>query len=494
MRQIGCLLICLSCLAAQASAAPVAPTVYVSWDGSGDYNCDGTADEVEINQALAYVVSHSGFTTVYLKGPHTYVIANSVKIGNNTTLTGNSGAVIKLKDHANWATDVPLVTATGTSGMHDITVHDFEIDGNDVNNYDAYNSNGDLRYRGHSWYNILYFRGVTRLNVYNMYLHDNMNDAMLVKSCSYVNYHDNRIIRHGHDGLYAYSSSYVTAYNNTITIRTNSGIRFSESNHCKAYLNNISKAVSGGAGFEIQRDSSNTMDDIEIYDNIVNGTAGAAVWLFGEASTSYTRDKARNVRIHNNIFYNCNGGVQATGFYDTFIENNVIDNCVSGIYIYVSSSFPAPPPIPTGTLYNATVRNNIICNNSYGIYNRLSAAHSVDSAFNCYFQNTTNFSGSNVTTANELLNVDPRFVNRSGRDYHLLSQGGHWSSSLLQWVKDSVTSPCIDAGYPQSTYANEPMPNGGRINIGAYGNTAQASKTPGYNSLAQGLRAWRLWE
>lgn len=36
-------------------------------------------------------------------------------------------------------------------------------------------------------------------------------------------------------------------------------------------------------------------------------------------------------------------------------------------------------------------------------------------------------------------------------------------------------SPCIDAGDPNSEYLLEPEPNGGRINIGAYGNTPEAA-------------------
>lgn len=43
------------------------------------------------------------------------------------------------------------------------------------------------------------------------------------------------------------------------------------------------------------------------------------------------------------------------------------------------------------------------------------------------------------------------------------------------WVTDDVNSPCIDAGDPYSAYAFEPIPNGGRINMGAYGNTSEAS-------------------
>jgi len=37
------------------------------------------------------------------------------------------------------------------------------------------------------------------------------------------------------------------------------------------------------------------------------------------------------------------------------------------------------------------------------------------------------------------------------------------------------TSPCIDAGDPASEYGNEPAPNGGRVNMGAFGNTPQAT-------------------
>jgi PGF-pre-PGF domain-containing protein len=44
-------------------------------------------------------------------------------------------------------------------------------------------------------------------------------------------------------------------------------------------------------------------------------------------------------------------------------------------------------------------------------------------------------------------------------------------------VCDNTSSPCIDVGYPDSDYSNEPEDNGDRINIGMYGNTAQASKS-----------------
>jgi hypothetical protein len=62
-------------------------------------------------------------------------------------------------------------------------------------------------------------------------------------------------------------------------------------------------------------------------------------------------------------------------------------------------------------------------------------------------------------------------------DYHLKSQAGRWDPNSEGWVVDDVTSPCIDAGDPNNHVGHEPLPNGGRINMGAYGGTVEASKS-----------------
>jgi len=75
------------------------------------------------------------------------------------------------------------------------------------------------------------------------------------------------------------------------------------------------------------------------------------------------------------------------------------------------------------------------------------------------------------------INTDPCFTDPNNGDYHLKSQAGRWDANERRWTKDEVTSPCIDAGDPKSPIGLEPFPNGGRINIGAYGGTAEASKS-----------------
>ena len=75
------------------------------------------------------------------------------------------------------------------------------------------------------------------------------------------------------------------------------------------------------------------------------------------------------------------------------------------------------------------------------------------------------------------LNADPCFVDAASGNYHLKSQAGRWSSNSESWNKDDVTSPCIDAGDLLSPIGQEPFPNGGIINMGAYGGTNEASKS-----------------
>ncbi|MHC4741825.1 MAG: right-handed parallel beta-helix repeat-containing protein [Planctomycetota bacterium] len=62
-------------------------------------------------------------------------------------------------------------------------------------------------------------------------------------------------------------------------------------------------------------------------------------------------------------------------------------------------------------------------------------------------------------------------------DYHLKSQAGRYNPNTAAWVIDQTTSPCIDAGNPAGPIGHEPFPNGGIINMGAYGGTPEASKS-----------------
>jgi hypothetical protein len=65
--------------------------------------------------------------------------------------------------------------------------------------------------------------------------------------------------------------------------------------------------------------------------------------------------------------------------------------------------------------------------------------------------------------------ADEDHFHMANADVHEKSKGGRYNPTTKTWVVDAVQSPCIDAGDPKSPFAKEPMPSGGRINMGAYG-------------------------
>jgi hypothetical protein len=77
------------------------------------------------------------------------------------------------------------------------------------------------------------------------------------------------------------------------------------------------------------------------------------------------------------------------------------------------------------------------------------------------------------------ININPRFVNTAGGDYHLQSKRAHWSDAGSGWAQGQFTSPCIETGNPGSDIGFEPNDwTPVRIEMGAYGGTTKASIAP----------------
>ncbi len=162
-----------------------------------------------------------------------------------------------------------------------------------------------------------------------------------------------------------------------------------------------------------------------------------------------------------------NGGV-------SLVVNSLIRNC-SNSAVWAASG--------TGSVVNCT----IVSNAGWGVSNDAAALivkNSIvwDNALGGIWTNAaTTISYSDVQDETPLghgnMSQGPLFVNVASEDYHLMSLAGSWRGG--GWTNDAQMSPCIDAGEPASgsAYALEPKPNGGRVNMGAYGNTEQASRS-----------------
>jgi internalin A len=170
-----------------------------------------------------------------------------------------------------------------------------------------------------------------------------------------------------------------------------------------------------------------------------------------------------------------NPGDFAVSFYsgeghDSILKNFIIKDSFMGILIVDSSP---------------TLNNLTIVGNKYGIE---AYADSEPDISNTILWNNTNGDlfgcrarYSCVERGSEgegNISDDPLFVDSENGDYHLRSERGRYWPQFDIWALDKVTSPCVDGGDPDADTLNEPMPHGGRINIGAYGGTMEASLSP----------------
>ncbi len=192
---------------------------------------------------------------------------------------------------------------------------------------------------------------------------------------------------------------------------------------------------------------------------IRNGRAYSGGGVSGGTSASPTRATIRNNvitanssdydggglaycdgAIHNNVVFGNSAGDEGGGLFDCdgIVENNTI---------YDNSAVREGGGLDAcgGPIRNCIVWENSASNRGPQIWESSALTYSC-------IQNWREGGEGNISSY-------PHFVDPEGGDFHLRT----WS-------------PCVDAGDPSCDFSNEPQPNGGRINMGAYGNTREAAR------------------
>lgn len=176
------------------------------------------------------------------------------------------------------------------------------------------------------------------------------------------------------------------------------------------------------------------------------------------------------------VFKNCvissNGAASGAGLYTESVPGS--PRCTVTVAHGTIAHNQVPYPQRSGALYSAgtdlLVTNSILWGNGA---NPLVVSDSVLTYPVTYSDVEYGYLGEGN------LNQDPLFANSGAGDYHLQSQYGRYDPAW-GWRTDGNSSPCIDAGDRSMSAADEPSPNGGRVNLGAYGATREASKSPEY--------------
>jgi len=241
---------------------------------------------------------------------------------------------------------------------------------------------------------------------------------------------------------------------------------------------------------------------------------------FGGGLVLKSDGKANNNRILNNFAYSGGGGIALIKSIDVEIANSLIcNNKLAETGTKGAGIFITPENMPSvnyGTQKTAFNKKAIHISNGViltlstvafntvegegsgggnGIYAYYDGSYTTGgTAKNCIFYGNSNSdfgtnSEEDVFKTNYCLtnqhiggigNVsgDPLFANTENYDFHLKSEVGRYDETTQSFIEDTVSSHCIDKGNPDSDYSLEPESNGNLINLGYYGNTIEASKSP----------------
>ncbi len=322
----------------------------------GDYTCDGTADEVQIQAALTLA---NGTIPVVLSGG-TFNIASPLSLYNSSVLAGNGigQTIIKQQDSIQ---DNVIIASNKT----DIQLRDFSIDGNKANN-----ASGD---------NGIYFDGCSRFTVSNvesynnklkgfvvgsdvaassdgLFLfceaHDNAQDGIALASgtanlCSRIsviggNYHDNTLYGIGLDTpLYTYLQN---------------------QNHL--IMGNICKD-NGSYGIEVFGAKG-----ARIIGNHIEGSGNHGIDLGSTGGGTTTSFYVNNCIISNNVVKNQTAAgysnIQMTAVYNSIITGNeCIDDQGTALTAY-------------GIFYNSGTGNKVFNNNVRGATTSAAEVYGID--------------------------------------------------------------------------------------------------------------------
>ncbi len=252
--------------------------------------------------------------------------------------------------------------------------------------------------------------------------------------------------------------------------------------------------------------------------NVVRGNRafyGAGIFVDGDVASNFTRLSFNTVTHNKGIFGTgefVDGGATAIIEHDLIAWNETLNREFGGAFGVDSGPATHASLINCTVAFNASYNDEFSGGNGLGITEDNSDQVTVE-VKNCIFWRNSMVPGGKEINApaNGVLQIaysdvdqlleanahiqlgtgvfraDPLFADPQLEDFHLRSKAGRWNPGGANgqgaWVSDDADSPCLDIGDPASVFSLEPTPNGGRINLGAWGNTIEASKSgesPGF--------------
>lgn len=290
-------------------------TFVTVWFSNADYICDGTDDDVQIQEAIDAITNG----TIFIK-KWTYQISASLIITkDNISLLWEKWTILKLKDSGN--TFILELWDASTLNSN-ITIDSIEFDWNKSNNTSSYG---------------ISFKEVNYVNVTNCYLHDFKNQALLIPNVSnFCTVTKNIFLDNDSSSIHSYT---WWSQNNTFTENSiiNSWLRDWSStwgiyipSSCDGNIISNNQIYNCGAwGIEIWHTESDSWRNIVEWNSIK--------WSYGFWIQAYRQNDSI---ISNNLCYNnWYSWIYLIQAENCIVEwNKVLANVNSGIWLYNSDN------------------------------------------------------------------------------------------------------------------------------------------------------------
>jgi len=313
------------------------------------------------------------------------------------------------------------------------------------------------------------------VTIRNCHIHNNIASGIYVMTVQAITiagniFDSNRDPTNTYDTAAIYSMdalhSHIEITDNTVTgsvCAYCSGIVFTNADSNDIVARNVVFGNTAGIRVSARNASSSPLVEWNVtHTNVGNGlalTGGSATIAHnvsydnGGAGFTYTSPGATTI-VHNVAARNGQDGLSMSGWLHGTIQgsvrNNIFLSNTHGLNISGTNGWGSTNIYPA-------VDYNVFFNNTYG-----EMVHSSEYPWSFEFETPGVYGDFNAPSwSNNNMYHDPGFVDVVNNNFALRSD------SFL-----------IDSGNPNFSYALEPAPNGGRVNIGLNGNTSQGENSP----------------
>ncbi len=316
-----------------AQANYYGPTIIVAASDStstdrAHYICDGTDDQVEINQAINALPPGIGGTVLLLEGTY-YIATSGIDIAtSNVALIGSGkGTVLKRAWDAASNDGVITVGDGGTTAIEGVTIANLSIDGQKG----TYTGIG-----------IYFNQNISKSKIQDTWIHDCSGYGIYLYGNPKKNTHN---LIQGNDirntgGIYLNFSNNNTIYKNN-SVLNYAGVHLYYSEYNIISGNNFSSSTSYGIYFESDADHNT------VFENICSLSSLQGIYIYGSDYNSF---------VGNEIYFSGEQGIYLDSSDNNTVSGNVLENNLQES-IYVRSS-----------CYNTISNNIVVEGSSYGIY------------------------------------------------------------------------------------------------------------------------------